>query len=60
MNRKGKRSSSAYAFIENHLKNLLLNLLLETTVKEIIIENEVAIGVIIVKSIWRRGEDFCK
>jgi len=54
MNRKGKRSSSAYAFIENHLKNPLLNLLLETTVKEIIIENEVAIGVVIVN---RFGEE---
>ena len=40
MNKKGKRSSSAYAFIESQLKNPLLNLLLETTVKEIIIENE--------------------
>ena len=54
MNRKGKRSSSAYAFIENQLKNPLLNLLLETTVKEIIIENEVAIGVVIVN---RFGEE---
>ncbi len=54
MNRKGKRSSSAYAFIENHLKNPLLNLLLETTVKEIIIEDEVAIGVVIVN---RFGEE---
>ena len=54
MNRKGKRSSSAYAFIESQLKNPLLNLLLETTVKEIIIENEVAIGVVIVN---RFGEE---
>ena len=54
MNRKGKRSSSAYAFIENQLKNPLLNLLLETTVKEIIIENEVAIGVVILN---RFGEE---
>ena len=54
MNRKGKRSSSAYAFIENHLKNPLLNLLLETTVKEKIIEDEVAIGVVIVN---RFGEE---
>ena len=54
MNKKGKRSSSAYAFIENQLKNPLLNLLLETTVKEIIIENEVAIGVVIVN---RFGEE---
>ena len=51
MNRKGKRSSSAYAFIENHLNNPLLNLLLETTVKEIIIENQVAIGVVIVNNV---------
>ena len=54
MNKKGKRSSSAYAFIESQLKNPLLNLLLETTVKEIIIENEVAIGVVIVN---RFGEE---
>ena len=54
MNKKGKRSSSAYAFIESQLKNPFLNLLLETTVKEIIIENEVAIGVVIVN---RFGEE---
>ena len=54
MNKKGKRSSSAYAFIESQLKNPLLNLLLETTVKEIIIENEVAIGAVIVN---RFGEE---
>ena len=44
----------AISVIENHLKNPLLNLLLETTVKEIIIENEVAIGVVIVN---RFGEE---
>ncbi len=47
MNRKGKRSSAAYAFIEPQKKNPLLNLLLQTTVKKIIIENDKAIGVII-------------
>jgi len=58
MNRKGKRSSSAYAFIENHLKNPLLNLLLETTVKEIIIENEVAIGVVIINRFGKEEKIF--
>ena len=47
MNRKGKRSSAAYAFIEPEINNLLLNLQLNTTVKKIIIENDKAIGVII-------------
>ena len=47
MNRNGKRSSAAYAFVEPELKNPLLSLLLRTSVKEIIIENEKAIGVII-------------
>ncbi len=47
MNRKGKRSSAAHAFIEPQKNNPLLKLLLQTKVKEIIIENEKAIGVII-------------
>ena len=47
MNKKGKRSSSASAFIEPHTNNPKLNLLLRTTVKEIIIENDKAIGVTI-------------
>ncbi len=50
MNRKGKRSSAAYAFIEKQKKNPLLNLLLKTNVKKIIIENNKAIGVIIENS----------
>ena len=47
MNRNGKRSSAAYAYIEPQKNNPLLKLLLKTKVKEIIIENEKAIGVII-------------
>ena len=47
MNRNGKRSSAAYAFIESELRNPLLRLLLRTFVTEIIIENEKATGVII-------------
>ena len=50
MNRKGKRSSAAYAFIEKQNNNPLLNLLLKTKVKKIIIENNRAIGVIIENS----------
>ena len=46
MNRKGKRSSAAYAFIEPYKNNHLLKLLLQTKVKKIIIENDKAIGVI--------------
>ncbi len=46
MNRKGKRSSAAYAFIEPYKNNYLLKLLLQTKVKKIIIENDKAIGVI--------------
>lgn len=47
MNRNGKRSSSAYAFIESEMKNSLLELLLKTSVKKIIIEKEKAIGVVV-------------
>ena len=47
MNRNGRRSSAAYAFIEPQRNNPLLNLLLQTSVKKIIIENDVAIGVVI-------------
>ena len=47
MNRKGKRSSSAHAFIEPQKNNPLLKLLLKTKVKKIIIENEKANGVIV-------------
>ena len=50
MNRKGKRSSAAYAFIEKQNNNPLLSLLLKTKVKKIIIENNKAIGVIIENS----------
>ena len=45
MNKKGKRSSAAYAFIENELRNPNLNLMLENKIKKIIIENNKAIGV---------------
>ncbi len=54
MNRKGKRSSAAHAFIEPHKNNLNLKLMLRTTVKEIIIEKDKAIGVIVENS---RGEE---
>jgi len=54
MNKKGKRSSAAHAFIEPHKNNSKLKLLLRTTVKKIIIENEKAIGVIIENS---KGEE---
>ena len=54
MNRNGKRSSAAYAFIEPQKNNSLLNLMLKTSVKEIIIENEKAIGVIVENS---KGKD---
>ncbi len=47
MNKKGKRSSSAHAFIEPQKNNSLLRLLLQTKVKKIIIENQKAIGVIV-------------
>ena len=50
MNRKGKRSSAASAFVEPQKNNSLLKLLLQTKVKEIIIENEKAIGVVVEKS----------
>ena len=45
MNRKGKRSSSAYAFIEKELKNRNLDLKLNSKIVKIIIENSKAIGV---------------
>ena len=47
MNRNGKRSSAAYAFLEPQKNNPLLNLRLQTTVKKIIIENDIAIGVVV-------------
>ena len=50
MNRKGKRSSAASAFVEPQKNNSLLKLLLQTKVKEIIIENEKAIGVVVENS----------
>ena len=58
MNRKGKRSSAAYAFIEKQKNNPLLNLLLKTNVKKIIIENNKAIGVIIENSIGEEEKVF--
>ena len=45
MNRKGKRSSAAYAFIEEELKNSHLHLYLHSKIQKIIIENNKAIGV---------------
>ena len=45
MNHKGKRSSSAYAFIEPQKNNPNLKLQLQTKVEKIIIENNKAIGV---------------
>ena len=45
MNNKGKRSSAAYAFIENQKNNPNLNLKLRTKVQKVIIENNKAIGV---------------
>jgi len=44
-NRKGKRSSAAYAFIEPEKNNPKLKLNLETRIEKIIIENGKAIGV---------------
>ena len=46
MNRRGKRSSAAYAFIEPLLKNPLLTLKLNAAVEKIIIENDRATGVV--------------
>ena len=54
MNRNGKRSSAAYAFLEPQKNNPLLNLRLQTAVKKIIIENDIAIGVVVEN---RRGEE---
>ncbi len=45
MNKKGRRSSAAYAFIEKELKNPNLKLKLNTKIKKILIENNVAVGV---------------
>ena len=47
MNKKGKRSSAASAFIDPQKNNPNLKLKLRTIVKKIIIENKKAIGVII-------------
>ena len=46
MNRRGKRSSAAYAFIEPLRKNPRLTLKLNTAVSRIVIENERAVGVV--------------
>ena len=46
MNRRGKRSSAAYAFIEPLLRNPRLNLRLNTSVRRIVINNERAGAVI--------------
>lgn len=46
MNRRGKRSSAAYAFIEPLMKNPRLTVKLNTAVKRIVIENERATGVV--------------
>lgn len=48
MNRAGKRSSSAYAFLEPLLNNPKLDLRLQARVERVIIENGRAVGVI-----WR-------
>jgi choline dehydrogenase-like flavoprotein len=45
MNRRGKRSSAAYAFIEPLIKNKLLTVKLNAAVQRILIENERATGV---------------
>ena len=45
MNRKGKRSSAAYAFIEPEINNSNLHLKLNTKVDKIIIKDNKAIGV---------------
>ena len=45
MNRKGKRSSAAYAFIEPEINNSNLHLQLNTRVEKIIIKDNKAIGV---------------
>ena len=45
MNKSGKRSSSAHAFIDIYKNNPNLNLQLQTKVEKIIIENNKAIGV---------------
>ncbi len=46
MNRRGKRSSAAYAFIEPLMNNPLLTVKLNAAVQRILIENERATGVI--------------
>jgi choline dehydrogenase-like flavoprotein len=46
MNRRGKRSSAAYAFIEPLIKNPLLTVKLNATVQRIVIENERATGIV--------------
>ncbi|MDA9749229.1 GMC family oxidoreductase N-terminal domain-containing protein [Pelagibacteraceae bacterium] len=60
MNKKGKRSSSASAFIEPQKNNPKLNLLLRTTVKEIIIESDKAIGVTIVNLLGEEKKIFAE
>ena len=57
MNKKGKRSSAAYAFIEPEKNNPKLKLNLQTRVEKIIIENGTAIGV---EYKNKRGEVFKK
>jgi choline dehydrogenase-like flavoprotein len=46
MNRRGKRSSAAYAFIEPLMKNPLLTVKLNATVQRIVIQNERATGIV--------------
>ena len=58
MNRRGKRSSAASAFVEPQKNNSLLKLLLQTKVKEIIIENEKAIGVVVENSSGKEEKIF--
>jgi choline dehydrogenase-like flavoprotein len=48
MNRRGKRSSAAYAFIEPLMDNPLLTVKLNATVQRIVIENERATGIVYV------------
>ncbi|WP_108397609.1 GMC family oxidoreductase [Devosia submarina] len=61
MNRRGKRSSAAYAFIEPLRNNPLLTVRLNTAVKRILVEHERATGVVFAdgageRTVRARGE----
>ena len=58
MNKKGKRSSSAYAFIEEELKNKNLDLKLNSKIIKIIIENNKAIGVEYIDKVGNKKKQF--